>query len=67
MTTTHSETHGVRQLAVLATIAACIALATLLLGSVLAGLAGLAYGVPLILVALAFVGIALAGGWVPGL
>ena len=67
MTTPYSETHGVRQLAVLATVAACIALMTLLIGAVMSGLASLHYGVALVLASLAFVGVALFGGWVPGL
>ncbi len=67
MTTPYSETHGVRQLAVLATVAACIALMMLLIGAVMSGLASLHYGVALVLASLAFVGVALFGGWVPGL
>ncbi len=65
--TTSSEIHGVRQLAVLATVAACISLATLLIGAVMTGLAGVRYGFVLVLVSLIFVGFALFQGWVPGL
>ena len=65
--TTTSETHGIRQLAVLATVAACLALATLLIGAVMAGLAGMQYGFVIVLASLMFVGVALFSGWVPGL
>ncbi len=65
--TTSNETHGVRQLAVLATVAACLALATLLIGAVMAGLAGVPYGFAIVLLSMILVGVALFGGWVPGL
>ena len=67
MTTVHHETRGVRQLAVLAAVAAATALLVLLIGTVVSGLAGRSYGVLLVFVSLAFVGVALFGGWAPGL
>ncbi len=65
--TTSSETHGIRQLAVLATVAAFLALATLLIGAVMSGLAAVQYGFVLVLASMTFVGVALVQGWVPGL
>lgn len=65
--TTSSETHGIRQLAVLATVAACLAMAILLIGAVMTGLTGVPYGFVLVLLSMTFVGVALFNGWVPGL
>ncbi len=67
MTVTNITTSGTRQLAVLATVAAMISMAALLLGSALAGLTTENSGIVIVSMAAIFLGFTLGTGWVPGL
>lgn len=61
------RTHGSRQLAVLATVAALLAAAIFLLGGTIAGLAVPGAGLALLLASWALVVVTLVSGWVPGI
>lgn len=67
MTESAVATKGVRQLAVLASVAAVVSMAALLVGGVAAGLAGGGRPLALLLACLGFVGFALFSGWQLGL